>query len=246
MAGLASVCAGALGRQNGGPENREGQQIFTAVCSACHGLDARGGEHAPQIATSAKVQLASDDELLHVIQYGIPSQGMPGFVKTLSAAQLSAVVAYLRELQGKTESIASHGNAAAGKLLFFGRAKCGDCHSVRGQGGFMAGDLSSFGRIHSLQEIRSAITGPNKNLERRSETLTVTTALGEKYTGVARNEDNFSLQLQTLDGGFHFFDKSELMRIERSQRSLMPDNYGSSLTPGEVDDLVAYLAGLRQ
>lgn len=246
IAGVASVCAGALGRPNGAPENREGQKIFTTVCSACHGLDARGGERAPNIATAGKVQLASDDELVHVIEHGIPSQGMPGFEKTLTAAQLSAVVAYLRELQGKTELTANHGNASAGKLLFFGRAKCGDCHSVRGEGGFIASDLSSFGRVHSSQEIRNAITGPNKNFERRNEMLTVTTAQGQKYSGIERNEDNFSLQLQTLDGGFHFFDKSGLMRIERSQRSLMPDNYGSSLTSAEIEDLVTYLAGLRQ
>jgi hypothetical protein len=36
-----------------------------------------------------------------------------------------------------------------------------------------------------------------------------------KYSGRVRNEDNFSLQLQTLDGAFHLFMKSELRSFER-------------------------------
>jgi cytochrome c oxidase cbb3-type subunit III len=70
---------------------------------------------------------------------------------------------------------------------------------------------------------------------------TATLRSGEKYTGRVRNEDNFSLQLQTLDGIFHFLTKSELEDLEYSSQPLMPTNFGSTLSPDELNDVVSYL-----
>jgi len=63
----------------------------------------------------------------------------------------------------------------------------------------------------------------------------------QQKTGIARNEDNFSLQLQTADGAFHSFVKSDLKSLEHQPRSLMPADYGTSLSPAEIDDIVSYL-----
>jgi hypothetical protein len=73
---------------------------------------------------------------------------------------------------------------------------------------------------------------------------TATLHSGEKYTGRVRNEDNFSLQLQTLDGIFHLLAKSELEELEYSSQSLMPSNFGSTLSPDELNDVVSYLMSL--
>jgi hypothetical protein len=64
---------------------------------------------------------------------------------------------------------------------------------------------------------------------------------GERYTGIIRNEDNSSLQLQSLDGAFRLLDKSTLASIERDKRSLMPSDYKSRLRPRDVSDLISYL-----
>jgi hypothetical protein len=69
----------------------------------------------------------------------------------------------------------------------------------------------------------------------------LTTTQGERLEGLIRNEDNFSIQFQTKDGGFHLFLKSELSTVDRRETSLMPSNYRESLSPGELDDLVSYL-----
>ena len=69
----------------------------------------------------------------------------------------------------------------------------------------------------------------------------MTTRDGQKLSGIARNEDNFSLQLQTMDGSFYSFVKSDIQDIERSSETLMPSNYGSTLTSAELDDIVSYL-----
>jgi hypothetical protein len=70
--------------------------------------------------------------------------------------------------------------------------------------------------------------------------VTLTTRGGEKYVGRIRNEDNFSVQLQALDGTFYFVDRSDLAGADSSQ-TLMPTDYGSTLSSNELNDLVSYL-----
>src|SRR3989442_6159126 len=54
------------------------------------------------------------------------------------------------------------------------------------------------------------------------------------YTTLFRS--NFSLQLQSLDGTFHLFSKADLDQLEFLPKSLMPSDYGSVLSSGEIDD----------
>lgn len=232
---LALSCAAQLKSQPAG------QQLFASMCAGCHGLDARGGEHAPNIATSPDVERMSDSELLQVVRNGMPAAGMPGFRASLKGDQLEAVVSYLRVLQGKSKAAVFTGNPETGRPLFFGKARCSECHMIGGKGGFIAADLSSYGSSHSADEIRKAIVDANANLNPRQRTAIVVTRDGKKYTGIARNEDNFSIQLQTLDGTFHLFDKTEVASFEYQSRSLMPAGYASALSARELDDLVSYL-----
>jgi cytochrome c oxidase cbb3-type subunit III len=62
-----------------------------------------------------------------------------------------------------------------------------------------------------------------------------------KYSAVVRNEDNFSVQLQTLDGAFHLILKTDLESLTRQPVSLMPSNYGTTLSPAELNDLISFL-----
>ena len=46
--------------------------------------------------------------------------------------------------------------------------------------------------------------------------------------------------MQTGDGSFHLFDKSQLRAIEHPAESMMP-GYGATLSPSQLDDLVKFL-----
>jgi cytochrome c oxidase cbb3-type subunit III len=218
----------------------DGRKTFESVCATCHGLDGRGGERGADIATRAEVQQLSDEETLHVLQTGISVAGMPAF-GALGVPKIHAVMAYLRVLQGGGKASPILGDSQRGKLLFFGKARCADCHMISGLGGFIGADLTSYGSNRAAQQIRAAITDPNKDLEPRERTVLVTTREGHQFTGIARNEDNFSLQLQSLDGTFHLFSKKDLEHFEYLPKSLMPSDYGSGLSSTELDDLVSYL-----
>jgi len=222
------------------PGGGDGQQIFATRCAACHGLDGQGAERGPNLASRRQVQQLSDEALQQILREGIASAGMPSF-RSLGDAKILAVVRHLRRLQGHEAALPLPGDAERGKVLFSGKAGCAKCHAVNGEGGFLGSDLSSYAIKQSAEEIRSLITDPNKNLDPRERTVVVTSMDGTEIAGIARNEDNFSLQLQSEDGAFHFFTKSEVRNIEHRSKSLMPENYGTRLSRGEIDDVVSYL-----
>ncbi|MBV9499358.1 MAG: c-type cytochrome, partial [Acidobacteriaceae bacterium] len=49
----------ARGQSEPSKETAAERQIFTSRCAGCHGLDARGGEHGPNLAMNATVQRLS-------------------------------------------------------------------------------------------------------------------------------------------------------------------------------------------
>jgi putative heme-binding domain-containing protein len=93
----------------------------------------------------------------------------------------------------------------------------------------------------SAQAILDAILTVDRVVPAGYRVAIVTTRDGNRFEGIARNEDNFSLQLQTKDGTFHFFEKSNLERVEHPNQPLMPTNYRQRLSPDELNDLVSYL-----
>lgn len=220
----------------------DGRRIFATTCAGCHGLDGHGSERAPDILTRAELQRMSQADIVRVIRDGVPAKRMPAFGGMLEVAQIRDAAAYLRDLMhGHAESAALPGDPATGKQLFFGKAGCSECHMVGGAGGFLAEDLSAYARLHPAEEIRDTITDPSKNPARGERQVSVVTREGEQLSGVARNEDNFSIQVQSADGAFHFLMKSELQKLEFPPQPLMPADYGQKLSAKELDDLTSFL-----
>lgn len=77
------------------PKPVTGEQVYGAVCQACHMADAKGATGAgtiPSLASNPK--LAGAAYPIMVVTGG--KGGMPGFVGTLSNAQMAEVVTYVR------------------------------------------------------------------------------------------------------------------------------------------------------
>src|SRR5580692_519652 len=246
---LALTVKGTPAAQDNPSQNErpiaEARQTFENRCAGCHGLDGRGGERAPDIATSPKTQNRTDAQLTQIITNGIPANGMPSF-SSLDAPTIKALVKYLRVLQGKSEGAAMPGNPAAGKTIFFGEAKCSGCHLAAGSGGFLGPDLSTYARRRPPEEIRDAITKPATLLGLGRSEVTVTPRNCQSMTGGLRNDDNFSLQLQTPDGAFHSVVKADVASVAYSKAPLMPTDYGSTLSPTELNDLISFLMSAAQ
>ena len=112
---------------------------------------------------------------------------------------------------------------------------------VSGQGGFFGQDLTAYATTRGADDIRAGIVTPDRNLDPRRGSATVVLADSTTLSGMARNEDNFSLQLQTPDGVFHLLNKSDIKDLTYAGRSPMPSDYGATLSPVEINDLVSFL-----
>jgi putative heme-binding domain-containing protein len=239
---IAGLCGNAVFAQtmaaNAASQPNAGRQTFEAICAGCHGLDAKGGERGPDIATRQQIVQLSDEKLMEILRGGRPAAGMPPF-EYLGSAKLKDVLDYLRTLQGKGSTASVTGNPANGKTLFFGGARCSECHMVQGAGGFLGRDLSNYGATLSAAEIRANIVKPGDS--KVNKTASIAMFDGQKFSGVIRNEDNFSIQLQSFDGAFHFLNRSAVAHLEFLPDPIMPADYSSRLKASELDDLVSYL-----
>ena len=71
------------------------------------------------------------------------------------------------------------------------------------------------------------------------------TSDGKRITGVRKNEDTFSVQLMSADEQLHLFLKKELQEVREETGSLMPGYNRRMLSDKDLEDLVAYMSGLR-
>jgi mono/diheme cytochrome c family protein len=186
LAGLA-VAAG------GGPA-QQGQALFKQDCSGCHtigggdtvgpdlkGIVATAGESTVRdFATDPDKILGSGDPKIAALVTKFHGVKMPSL--GLTAAQVDALVAYLKTTGGKTASAPAAaapkpttGDATAGKDLFTGStqlahggAACVSCHSIAGVGALGGGRLgpdltraaAKYGGAAGLARVLSNIAFP--------------------------------------------------------------------------------------
>jgi putative heme-binding domain-containing protein len=233
-----------------------GEFQFRINCAFCHGLSGRGGGRGPDLTKAQKRHGNADADLFRTISQGVPGTAMPAGVNGgigvgMTEEEIWQVITYLRSVQVKAPE-KPVGDAAHGKELFYGSARCGTCHVVEGKGGRLGPDLTMAGSVRSADSLVDSVRNPSRRLAsgikeaakefpQEYETVTVTTPDGKKITGVTMNEDNFSLQMMDADEKIHLFEKDKLKSFEKSRESLMPPYDAKMLSDKDLNDLVAYL-----
>ncbi len=233
----------------------EGHSLFRANCSPCHGLNAQGGGRGPDLTSGRWVHGSSDAQIFSTITHGVAGTEMPA--NGFEDSETWAIVAYIRSLSPASTSV-STGDRARGEQIFAHSGGCAVCHMVQGRGGVLGPDLSRVGGARSVPYLVEAIRAPDKELSSAMldpnnhyglplvyDTVTVVTAKGETITGVAKNEDTFSLQLLDTRQRLQFFLKKDLKTVTHERKSLMPAYSEQMLKAADLDDLVAYLESLR-
>ncbi len=211
----------------------EGQRLFVANCSTCHGADAHGAR-GPDLTSGTFRYGSSAAEIAKNIHDGIGGTGMPAF--PLEGDQPRIIADWLLSLtRGADTRI--EGDAARGRTLFFGGAGCAGCHSVKRVGKGFAPDLSGIGDQRSVADLARQITSPGENSRSGVQAVEVTTLKGEKMRGLIVTETSFSLFVRDKEEKLHLLSKSDI-RERKDLKTLMPK---IELAAGQVNDLVAFL-----
>jgi len=216
-----------------------GQKQFEAHCSGCHGADGEGGEHGPNIVDARHPRTRSPEGLREIIRDGIRDAGMPAF--QLPEPDMQQLLAFVASLTAPAINATVNGDAAAGEKFFFGKGGCWRCHMVQGQGGSLGPDLTSIARERRLGQIEQRLRDPSLRVTAGYRVVSVRLLDGRRIRGLAKNETNFDLQLQALDGRLYLLGRREIAEEFREKKSLMPRLQAS---PAEMQNLLAYLSRL--
>jgi cytochrome c oxidase cbb3-type subunit III len=235
---------------------KAGEYEFRINCALCHGLGAHGGGRGPDLTRAQKKHAHNDAELFQVISNGIPGTVMPangtnGQGVGMTDEEIWQIITYIRSVEVKAPT-KPLGNAAHGKVLFYGDANCSLCHMVEGKGGRVGPELTAVGGSRTREAIIDSVRNPSRRLAwglteatkefpQEYETITVVTADGKEIKGVALNEDNFSVQMMDASEQIYLLEKDKLRSFNKTRESMMPVYKPDILSDKDLDDIVAYL-----
>ena len=225
-----------------GVDVRIGRRVFGQRCASCHGQDAKGNDEtgAPDLTAGAMRNASTPEGVFRVIRNGVAGTAMLPINPQTSDQTVWQLVAYIDSLRSDSRDVDLPGDAAAGRAVYAGKGDCASCHMRGGQGGRQGPDLTGVRHRRDPDELRSALLDPDRDVAPRWWTVRVTRQDGSVVEGFRMGEDTFSLRIIDSEANLWAFGKSDVRGFERITTSTMP-SYADTLTPGEVDDLIAYL-----
>jgi len=239
-----AVAAGTLLAQRSytSGDVQEGQRLFLANCSACHGPE---GDAVPgvDLGHGRFRRASSDRDLIRIIQNGIEGTAMPP--GNFTNFQTGAIVAFLRDMaEPASHSSLQRGDVVAGKAVFEGKGDCLRCHRVRGNGSRLGPELTDIGALRRAIELERSILDPDAEILPENRFFRVIAKDGTTTTGRLLNQDAFTVQLFDEKERLLSFSKTDLKEYAFIDKSPMP-SYQGKLSPAELADLVSYLASLK-
>jgi len=220
---------------------RYGSQIYAAQCSACHGVNGTqiGGV---DLGGGALRRASSDFDLRAVLTNGIPGTAMPPF--RFDPSELTAIVAYVRNMRSFDAHGGALGDANRGRAWFEGAGGCASCHRVNGKGPRVAPDLSDVGALRSADFLERTLRDPSGSMLPMNRSVRAVTRDGKVINGRRLNEDTYSVQLIDEQEHLLSLDKAGLREYTVLETSAMP-SYKDKLSAQEMADVIAYLLSLK-
>ena len=143
------------------------------------------------------------------------------------------------------EPLLRGGNRDRGRTVFQEKAACFNCHQIRGNGGMVGPDLTRIGAIRAGRDLIESLVMPSSTFAQSYETYALTTAAGDRISGVRVRQSDESMVLRDASGAETRIPDTLAAEVERQPISLMPEGLLSGLTQEEIRDLLAFLQSLR-
>jgi len=217
-----------------------GLSVYNTRCVTCHGPqgDAAGGVSL----RSGKFRNATtDQELARFIRTGSPA-GMPAMM--LDNAEMTGIVAYLRNMNSIDSANVKTGDAARGRALFEGKGGCTTCHRVGRMGSRVGPNLSDIGSVRSPASLQRSLLDPTSQMMPINRPVRAIKKDGTVVSGRRLNEDTYSVQIIDDREKLHSVLKADLREFTIGKTSLMP-SFAQTLSADERADTIAYLLTLK-
>ena len=149
----------------------------------------------------------------------------------------------LDDLATAAEAGMKNRNFANGRKMF-GAAACFACHRFGNEGGMTGPDLTLAGGRYSPRDFLDQIINPSKEINEQFVPIVLTKTDGETITGIIVNLNGDSVQVNTdlTDPNQRIgVDRKQVVKMEPSKVSPMPEGLLNMLKPDEILDLVAYV-----
>jgi putative membrane-bound dehydrogenase-like protein len=141
-------------------------------------------------------------------------------------------------LDANADALTLKGDAGRGKPLFV--KHCATCHKLAGAGGDVGPDLTSL-TDKPADYLLTAILDPNRAVEPRYFAYVAETKTGLVLTGVLAGESGNRVTIVGTDGKSQSVLRSDLVSLESTARSAMPEGLEKDLKPQDLSDLIAFL-----
>jgi cytochrome c oxidase cbb3-type subunit III len=211
-----------------------GKQIYMGSCSGCHGATGEGSQ-GPSLL-SGRASRLPDRTLLNSIKNGLPGTSMPNF--PIADDKILQVASFVRSLTLPAIHTQVPGDPERGQRAFFGAAKCSTCHMILGRGGYPGPDLSNIGADRTVPQLKESVMKPSARIADGYRAITAVLKSGRTIRGVAKNHNNYSVQILDTAGKLHLLNLDEIAKLEMTDGSMMP----ALSDEAEAIHLIAFLS----
>lgn len=125
-----------------------------------------------------------------------------------------------------------------GKAVFMNT--CSVCHQINSEGGIIGPQLDGIGNW-GRRALAEKMLDPNRNISQAFKTYTITLKDGTVQSGLFRRNEG-ELEVYASNSGQEFtVSKNDIKEKKASQYTLMPDNFGESISEEDFDALLGFL-----
>ena len=128
-----------------------------------------------------------------------------------------------------------------GKELF--RKSCSNCHRLEDHGHTVGPDLAALTNRDPLYLLKE-ILDPNRAVDARYVSWLAIDQQGRSVNGLLVEETSTAIRLRAAEGKEHVILRGDIDELKASGKSIMPDGLEKDITPPEMAQIIAYVAGL--
>ncbi len=130
------------------------------------------------------------------------------------------------------------GDPKAGKIVY--EKQCAKCHVHGSMGTRIGPDLTGMA-VHPKEELLTNIIDPNQSVEGNFRVYTVITKQGQVLRGLLSSESRTAIEILDAEQKKHNLLRENIIKLDRSEESLMPEGFESLVSEKEIVDLLEFL-----